>query len=300
MTLPNFYIAGAGRSGTTSLEAYCRAHPEVFMPSIKEVNYFIFGHAGLKLSGPLGTHRYRTAIRSLKKYEALFSKAGSAKAMGEGSINYIAYPEVCAGIQGLTPHAKFIFILRQPVERAFSSYQKSTEDFPDPAGSFEAAWRDHKRRAAENWFRCQYRNRSLYYEQLKVWFDTFDRDQIRVYLYEDLRDDPNGLMRDLYEFIGVDPTFEPNTSIVHNQSGKISNPILRWLWQNTGEVRSWIAPLLPISMRGQFFRLIARGDRSAPGERLDPELRIQLTEEIKDDIVKTQDLIGRDLSHWWT
>ncbi|MCZ6504064.1 MAG: hypothetical protein O6945_16320 [Gammaproteobacteria bacterium] len=131
-----------------------------------------------------------------------------------------------------------------------------------------------------------------------MWFDTFDRKQIRVYLYEDLCDDPNMLMCDLYEFIGVDPSFEPDTSIVHNRSGEIANPVLRWAWRNSGELRSWIAPMLPLSMRGQFFRLIARGKVSSPRERLDPELRARLTEEVSDDILKTQELIGRDLSHW--
>lgn len=298
MTLPTFYIAGAGRSGTTSLEAYCRAHPEVFMPSIKEVNYFIFGHAGLRFEGPQGTQRNRTAIKSLKQYKALFCTAGDAKAIGEGSINYIFYPQACAGIKKLTPNAKIVFILRQPVDRAFSSYQSSSNEFPDPAASFEAAWRDDERRAKESWYNGRYRGKGLYYEQLKVWFDTFDRRQIRVYLYEDLRDDPSALMRDLYEFIGVDPSFEPDTSIVHNRSGEIVNPILRWTWINSAELRSWIAPILPLSMRGRFFRLIARGKRPSPRERLDPELRARLTEELRDDILKTQELIGRELSHW--
>ncbi len=220
------------------------------------------------------------------------------KAIGEGSINYISYPQACAGIKQLTPNAKIVFILRQPVDRAFSSYQQSSDDFPDPAGSFEAAWRDDERRAKESWYNGRYRVMGLYYEQLKVWFDTFDRRQIRVYLYEDLRDDPSALMRDLYEFIGVDPSFEPDTSIVHNRSGEIVNPILRWTWKNSAELRSWIAPILPLSMRGRFFRLIARGKRSSPRERLDPELRARLTEEIRDNILKTQELIGRELSHW--
>ncbi|NKB58208.1 MAG: hypothetical protein GKS00_17930 [Alphaproteobacteria bacterium] len=298
MTLPTFYIAGAGRSGSTSLEAYCRAHPEIFMPSIKEPNYFIFGHAGFRAGGPQGAHRNRTSIRSLKKYKALFRDAGDAKAIGEGSVSYLAYPEACAGIRELTPHAKLIFILRQPVDRAFSSYQKFSESVPDPAGSFEAAWRDHERRMTENWFTAQYKRKSLYYEQLKVWLDSFDKNQIRIYLYEDLRADPKALMRDLYEFVGVDPSFDPNVSIVHNRRGEIANPILRWTWRNSEDLRSWVAPHLPLSWRGQFFRLIARGERASPGERLDPALRAQLTEEIKDDILKTQDLIGRDLSHW--
>ena len=268
------------------------------MPSIKEVNYFIFGHAGLKFGGPLGKQRERLAIKGLKQYQDLFSKVADEKAIGEGSINYIFYPEACAGIKQITPNAKIIFILRQPVDRAFSSYKKAQDETPDPAGSFEAAWRDDERLARESWYNGRYRGKSLYYEQLKIWFDTFDRKQICVYLYEDLRDDPKTLMRDLYGFIGVDPSFNPDTSVVHNRSGEISNPFMRWAWKNSGELRSWIAPILPLSMRGQFFRLIARGKRSSPSEKLDPQLRKRLTGEIRDDILKTQELIGRDLSHW--
>ncbi|NKB57458.1 MAG: hypothetical protein GKS00_14125 [Alphaproteobacteria bacterium] len=75
------------------------------MPSIKEVNYFIFCYAGLKFNGTLSTHRHRTAVTSFKRYGALFKGANEAKAIGEGSINYIYFPEVFAGIKELIPDA---------------------------------------------------------------------------------------------------------------------------------------------------------------------------------------------------
>ena len=240
----------------------------------------------------------RIAIQSLRKYETLFRDAKDAKAIGEASIRYICIPQACTGIKELTPRAKIIFLLRQPVDRAFSAYQLFQSNWGDPADSFKDAWRDNDRRTAENWFSGRYRERSLYHAQLKVWFDSFPREQIRVYLNEDLRDNPQSLMRDLFTFIGVDPAFRPETNVVHNRSGTIANPALRWAWRRSTGLRARIVPHLPVSMRGRFFRFVARSDTTAPRERLDPATRARFTNEIKDDILRTQDLIGRDLSRW--
>ena len=298
--LPNFYIAGGGRCGSTSLFAYCKAHPQIFMAQIKEPNFFSFGLGKVPFAGPNRESMYSPAIKDLDTYEALFREAGGAVAVGEASINYLLHPEACAGIRALTPEARLLFVFRQPVERAWSSFQRSRHDGSEKEADFLKAWRDDERRRAAGHWSCIHRYKSLYGRHLKVWFQTFPREQIKVVLFDDIKADPKAVMRDVYSYLGVDPGFEPDTSVVHNQSGEIANPLLRVFWNRTGRLRSLLIPLMPLKWRGRLFPFIARNQNvRRPKETLDPALKAELTEELRDDILTLQDLIGRDLAHWF-
>jgi len=299
MTMPNFYIAGGARCGSTSLEAYCRAHPQIFMSNIKEPNYFSYGYGGVPYAGPARHRIYATSIKNMATYQALFKKAGDATAIGEASINYMLHPEACVGIKAETPDAKLVFILRQPIERAWSSFQRSRYEGIEPDSSFVAAWRDDgRRRAAGHWANI-HRFKSLYGKHLESWFNTFPREQIRVILFDDLKRDADAVMRGLYTFLGVDTNFQPDTSVIHYQSGEISNVLMRQLWQRSSRLRAVAAPMLPLQWRGQFFRVLARSKSvKTTKAQLSPELKAALTEELRDDILALQSLIDRDLSGW--
>ena len=107
-------------------------------------------------------------------------------------------------------------------------------------------------------------------------------------------------MRELYSFLGVDPAFKPDTTVVHNQTGEIGNPLFRALWKHSAGLRAELMPLLPVAWRGQLFRFLARGERirreSLP---LPAELNAQLTRELRGDIAELEELIGRELSCWY-
>lgn len=297
--LPNFYIAGGARGGSTSLFAYCKAHPQIFMSQIKEPNFFSYGYGKVPYAGPGKKRFYETSIKDLTTYQALFGQAGNALAVGEASINYMLHPEACAGIRATSPDAKLIFTLRQPVERAWSSFQRSRSGGAEKEPDFLTAWRDDNRRRAAGHWSDIHRYKSLYGQHLKIWFSTFPREQIKIILFDDLRADTKAVMREVFTFLGVNPDFEPDTSIIHNQTGEIANPVLRKLWFGTTRLRARLAPLLPLTWRGLFFPLIARSQNiKRPKERLHPDLKMMLTKELREDILSLQDLIGRDLSIW--
>lgn len=297
--LPNFYIAGGARCGSTSLFAYCKAHPQIFMAQIKEPNFFSYGYGKVPYAGPGRSRVYATSVKKLDTYVALFNGAGQAHAVGEASINYMLHPEACLGIRAMTPEARLIFSLRQPVDRAWSSFQRSRHEGTESEPDFLTAWKDDdRRRAAGHWSNI-HRYKSLYGRHLRVWFETFPREQIKVILFDDLKADPKAVMRDVYAFLGVDPDFEPDTSVVHNQSGDIANPVLRKLWLGTAGLRAALVPLIPLTWRGRLFPMIARNQNvRPPKEKLGRELREMLTAELREDILTLQNLIDRDLSMW--
>jgi hypothetical protein len=104
------------------------------------------------------------------------------------------------------------------------------------------------------------------------------------------------VLRDLFEFLEVDPRFAPATQRRHNASrGLIRNPLLRRLWTGTALPRARLRPYLPAALRDTVFRLFTRDLVAAP---LDPTLRVELTELFRDDTERLQDLLGRDLSAW--
>ena len=300
MTMPNFYIAGGARCGSTSVDAYCRAHPQIFMSSVKEPNYFSYGYGEVPYAGPGRDKFYNTSTRDLASYQALFRDADDAMAIGEASINYMLHPAACAGIRALTPDAKIIFILRQPVERAWSSFQLARQSGLEPLSNFLDAWEDDARRRAAGHWSCIHRHKSLYGQHLKCWFDTFPSERIRVILFDDLRADAAAVMRQLFTFLEVDPDFRPDTSVVHNRSGEIENPLLRTFWHRSSALRAALVPLMPIHWRGRLFRYIASGTNARkPGTTLPPEIKTRLTAELRGDILALEQLIGRDLSCWY-
>lgn len=297
--LPTFLIVGAGRSGTTTLAHYCAAHPDIFMCHIKEPNYFTFGAGGYAARGPGGQRRARSAIKSDSAYHKLFASAKNEAARGEASVSYFWRPEACQAIHGSLPGVQIVIILRHPVDRAFSSYCKLRRDGIETAESFEAAWRDQPRRMAEDWYFGQYKRVGQYADHLSRYFARFSRRQIAVFLFSDLQNDPAGLCAALYDHIGVDAGFRPELTTRRNASGEIENPVLRAVWYRTAGLRDRLSPFVPLALRGRLFKAVAsQRIKSGSKEELSEPVRCAITAEFRDDILRTQDLIDRDLSDW--
>lgn len=298
MTLPNFYIVGAGRSGSTSLYAYCRRHPAIFMSPVKEPNYFAFRDERPPFGGPAVAIARRTAIRTADAYRGLFANAAGRPVVGEASVNYLRFPRVCRAIRQEAPDARLVMLLRQPVERAYSSYMNKRRDGLEPCAEFEEAWGDHDRRAAENWWHCMHKGKSLYLDQVRTYLEVFPRQQIRILLTEELQTDPLATLRQLFRFLGVDTGPAAHCHQHHNQGGEIDNWLLRHLWRRTPALRALLVPVLPLALRGRLFPFLASRRRKAHNRPLPAETRARLTDELRDDILGLQDSIGRDLGCW--
>jgi hypothetical protein len=113
---PNFIIIGAGKCGTTSLQNYLSQHPEIYLCPQKETYFFINSRAR-------DNHRKYGSVTNQEDYLALFAEAPDKCVLGEISTNYYAYPESAELIHNAIPEVKIIAILRDPSDRAFSSYQ---------------------------------------------------------------------------------------------------------------------------------------------------------------------------------
>jgi Sulfotransferase domain len=290
MTMPNFLIIGAMKSGTTALYYYLEQHPEIYMSPVKEPNFF----------SSQEQENAADAVTHIGTYQHLFRGASGKKAIGEASHSYLYEPSAAAEIRRYVPEAKLIAILRNPIDRAYSHFLHMVRSGTEPLDDFAQALREeevgiHKERTFQD-----YIGRGLYYDQLKRYFGTFPREQVRVYLYEDLSGAPISTVQDAFRFLKVDDSFVPDVSLRRNVSGDPKYKTLDGLLRRQSRIKHAAKIYLPARMR---WRLSKAFDDLKTRNLVEPppvqaEVRRQLITVYREDILKLQDLIHRDLSGW--
>lgn len=296
---PTFIVIGAPKSGTTALYHYVRQHPQVYLSPEKEPRFFAFEGARPDYRGPCDeTRTNRQVVTEASAYLSLFAGATSAQhARGEMSTVYLYFPGSAERMRHHVPEARLIAILRQPVDRAFSNYAMALGEGREPERDFARAVRAEPDRIRSGWApEWHYLARGFYAEQLERYFAAFDRSQIRVYLHEDLLRDPLALLRDFFAFIGVDEAFVPDVSRRHNESRVPRSQVFQRFLTQSHPLKQALQTLVPASLARSGIAALKRLNLARP--RLDPALRRSLTEGYRDDILRLQELIGRDLSHW--
>ena len=296
MTMPNFLIIGAMKAGTTALYSYLDQHPEVYMSPVKEPNFFAFEGEKMNFRAPQDQRGInRTSVTDIAAYRALFHGVTNEKAIGEASHWYLYSPKAPGRIRHHVPEAKLIVVLRDPVERAYSQYLHFIRDGQEPLTDFAGALQEEETRIRNNWAFGRYASRGFYHAQLKRYFDAFDRSQIKIYLYEDFSADPTGVLRDTFLFLGVDEAFVPEMSVRPNVSGVPNSRALHALLTRPGRLKAILKPYLPPKLLR--FASDLR-DRNLAKPQLALEERRQMAKMYREDILKLQDLIDRDLSRW--
>lgn len=294
MPLPDFLIIGAGRSGTTTLYEILRQHAQIFMPEVKEPNYFAFADGTLP-EGPGAAWLRATSLTTRARYEALFANAGDARAIGEASPRYMISAEAAARIHATIPAVRLIAILRHPVERAYANYLAYRRDGVEPAASFEAALADQERRRHAGWPFGAFVDFGFQHRQLARYDALFPARQLRIYLYDDLLRDAAGLVRDVLGFLEVDASWRPDLAQRHGRTGVIRNPLLAALWRHSQRARSMLGPCLPHAWRNAAYGWLMR-DLVKP--EMKPETRAALLRLYRADTLALQERLGRDLSAW--
>ena len=301
--LPNFLIVGAAKSGTTSLYNYLKQHNEIFMPEkFKEPRFFIAPIIkGFNHNQPSGRRFMDNSIFEWQDYLKLFENIQEEKAIGESSVAYLYYCKTAITlIKEYLGDIKIIISLRNPINRTFSEYLSSLrENRENISTSFEEALKRENNRKVQNWpSYYHYTSKGFYYNQVKAYLDNFD--QVKIYLYDDLKKDTLGLVKDVYKFLGVDTSFTPDISIKYNVSGIPKNKFIHKFLKEPNILKSIVKPvvktLIPYKERLKIIEKIKMKNLQKP--QMKPETREYLKNLYREDILKLQDLIKRDLSSW--
>jgi hypothetical protein len=302
---PNFFIVGTAKAGTTSLYHYLRQHPQIYMSPVKEPCYFA---SEIRLENLSEAHRRHIRLGSAQntgrppgwlfstwqEYLELFRGVQNETAVGEASVAYLWSETSASNIAASLPDAKIIIMLRDPAERAFSQYlhQVAVGLVRGPFRKhIEECLRKRDRTISEHYPLLEV---GLYHDQVKRYLDRFPRKNIRIYWYEEDWREPDRLFADLFQFLGVDKEFRPNSSRkkLERRAPRFARAYhLAMLLDLTHQIGQVIPENLRIPIRNFLFK---RGT-SLKMASVDRDLLIGY---YREDILRLGSLLHHDVSAW--
>jgi hypothetical protein len=204
VALPDFFIAGVPKAGTTALHAALARHPALYMSAVKEPKFFLTDGPPPAQGGPGDAKTYREHVWRRADYEGLFDSASAGQLRGESTPFYLHNRDAQRRIRAQVPHAKLIVVLRDPVERAHSNWTHLWSAGLDPIDDVVRACADEDRRIAAGWAEFwQYTGLGRYGEQLRDLYELFPREQVLVFRYRVLIEDPVKALDRVCGFLGV-------------------------------------------------------------------------------------------------
>jgi hypothetical protein len=275
---PDVIGIGAQRTGSSWMYACMYEHPQICMPR-KEINFF---------------SRERNWNRGFEWYEDIFAECPQTAVCGEFSTSYLPDPETPRRIHDRYPDVRLIVSLRDPAERAYSSYLNDIlAGVVSPKQGFADALSAHP----------EYIEGSRYGRHLSSFLDRFARERILVSMFDDARREPLATVREIYRFLDVDPEFRPAMldrpvgigRVPRSQSTERSMVELAEAFRHRRALRPvwWMAKK---SRLGD--RLRALNTRASNPDGLDPANRRALISELEPDIRVLEDLLDLELSAW--
>lgn len=224
---PNFLVIGAAKSGTTALYRWLQQHPDVYMPGNKQPHFFAAVRPAFR--GPGDQALNRDIVTDRHRYLDLFAAGAGRRARGEASPFYLYYAEQAAqNIISMLPDCRLVVLLRSPVERAYAGYLHLVRDGREQA-TFRQALDQEDERLRRGWEPLWgHRGLGLYGGQMAAILRVFPREQVGVWLYDEMRDRPQALFAEVCRFIGVDDAFLPAFTH-HNTGGAPRHPGLHAL-----------------------------------------------------------------------
>ncbi len=291
---PNFFIVGAAKAGTTSLYAYLRQHPEIFMPEeVKETHYF----AQVR---PSHAQRFASPvfISDRADYLRLFRKARGYPAIGEACPSYLWSEAAPARIHAAAPGARIIITLRDPIERAYSHYLMDYREGMQHLPFFEALQADWQS-PEKGWAVSNlYVELGCYARQIERYWRFFGEDRVHILFHDDLRRLAAGdrqVLADILRFLEVDVggLARIDTTRVENS---FAAPRAEWARRLAGaNWARWIGNrLVPHRLGALIFERFFI-EHSAPPPPMDPRARAWLAEIFEPEIRAVETLLGRRL-----
>ncbi len=306
MVKVDFFIVGEPKSGTTALASFLDEHPEICLSNPKEPGFMARDHQAE--SDKFHGKKKFFFTRTPQQYDKLFVHAKPGQILGEASTNYLYSKAASQEIYNHNPKAKIIMLLRNPVDMIYSLYHQYVNETKEDAESFSRALALEKDR--KNWKKLSgrsvtpsfyfYRDWGMYYEQVKRYFDVFDKDQIMVLPAESFKADNAKLYKQVLEFLGVrDTSFLPEFKSVNESRAPKSSALNRLL-----RAYAIKRTLLSILGRQRYTALQKKiieplMFRSISRSKLDPALRRELEEYFKEDVAKLSDFLGTDFRSIW-
>lgn len=285
--LPNFMVIGAPKCGTTSLHTILGQHPQIFTTQRKEPMFF-------------SHDRYQNGLQWYQDIH--FSDAGGYLARGESSPFYLPSAKVTAPRirESFDGHPiKFVAIFRDPVQRIYSHYWYRRRKYAEDV-SFEEALASETKNERNQW--NQYFQQGCYASSLEIYFQYFPRENFHLMLLDDLASDFERSMLALSQFLGVKDDFQ-YTMVRDNQAAIIKNRQIYSLLKDRRNPYHNLAVALGRLFPRILVKLVKdRATKSNMEQKkyapMEPVMEAILRERYRDEVMRLEEIMGRDLSAW--
>src|ERR1700722_4066080 len=300
MAMPDFFIAGVPKAGTTALHAALTRHPALYMSPVKEPKFFLTDGPPPTQGGPGDAKTYREHIWRRDDYERLFAPAPPGALCGESTPFYLYSEAAQQRIRALIPAARLIVVVRDPVERAHSNWTHLWSAGLDPISDFVAACAAEDRRVTAGWADFwHYTQLGMYGRQLEHLYSVFPREQILVFRYRAMVAEPARTLDQVCAFLGVQPgllTELPRENVTAHPPETARHRALARL-QRAG---SAVAAVLPGHAATRLTDRLERSlqDGAQARQPLTWEQRSALLPRFEEDIRLLESLTGEDFSDW--
>jgi len=280
---PNFFIVGADKAGTSSLYTYLKEISEIFMSTIKEPNYFS--------AKTIPQNSRLKPIRDKKKYLALFKNVKDEKIIGEASPSYLNDPEAAILIHQVSPDAKILISLRDPVNRFFSHYLMSSRLEKTKSTLYSKIQAELNKKENRNNYKLLLYH-GLYYEAVKRYVDIFDSNNVKIIIFEEFIKNEKATIENTLQFLNLKNDLENFKPEVYNKYGVVRNPISQKILQSRKIRRISEKLISPSKRRTLKEKLILKEEEKPKMEENEKKLLINY---YRDDVQKLKNLLGRKL-----
>lgn len=286
----DFIGVGAPKCGSSFISKIIQEHPDAIFSYTKEVQFFN------DIGGLYSNYNNDRYSNGLSWYKKQFPKKEFGKIMGEFSTDYLYDHDAAIRIKKHFPDAKIIICLRNPVFKTYSLYnwyKNTTKE--EKSHTFEDAINN----------KPEYLERGMYYEQVKRYFDLFDKNQIHIIIHEELKKSPEKIIKKLYEFLCINPEFIPPSLYKQvNESAKVRfKSLLKLLSFFDFLQRKNSDYLIYIIRKSGFYNALSRAyhklnyvNYTYPPMKY--ETKRHLVEYFSNDVKKLETLIKQDLTDW--
>lgn len=283
----NLFIAGAPKSGTTSLYHYLERHPEVFASEVKEPRFYT-GSEFLK--GPYKEPLRGKIISNEEKYLDLYKNAEDEKYLLDGSVYIMFFKSSMEKIKKAVPDAKILIIIRNPVERIYSHY-KMLHNMNYEKRRFSKFIKYPVSIEGINLLEV-----GLYSSQIENAFSIFGKDNVKIIVFEEFKKDVKKALEEVYVFLSIDIVYPDNLETIYLKSrGDIKNRFSAFIFRRFKLI--WVKLMkynnsVLIKLKNKILKLLFRN------RKMNSKMKEKLYEYYIEDIIKTERITGLDLNEW--
>ncbi len=280
---PNFFIVGADKAGTSSLYSYLKEISEIFMSPIKEPNYFS--------AKTIPQNSQLKPIRDKKKYLDLFKNVKDEKILGDASPSYLRDPEAANLIHQVSPDAKILISLRDPVDRFFSHYLMSRRLGKIQSTLYSKIQAELNKEDSRNNSKLLLYH-GLYYEDVKRYVDIFGSTNVKIIIFEEFIKNEKITIENILKFLNLKNNLENFKPEIYNKYGVARNPISQKILQS-GKIRRMSEKLISPSKRRILKEKLILKEEEKP--KMEEKEKILLINYYRDDVQKLKNLLGKKL-----